>query len=90
MAKAVADPEEIRRFAQLLKRFSAGLSQQMAQVNAQMASLGQTWRDQEQAKFQNEFEQTLRQIARFNEAVDEQVPFLLRKADRLEEYLRQR
>jgi len=90
MAKAVADPEEIRRFAQLLKRFSAGLAQQMAQVNGQMAALGQTWRDQEHVKFQNEIEQTLRQIARFNEAVDEQVPFLLRKADRLEEYLRQR
>lgn len=90
MAKAVADPEEIRRFAQLLKRFSTGLNQQMGQVNAQMSSLGQTWRDQEHAKFQNEFEQTLRQIARFNEAVDEQIPFLLRKADRLEEYLRQR
>lgn len=90
MAKAVADPEEIRRFAQLLKRFSAGLSQQMAQVGGQMASLSQTWRDQEHAKFQNEFEQTLRQLVRFNEAVEEQVPFLLRKADRLEEYLRQR
>lgn len=90
MAKAVADPEDIRRFAQLLKRFSVGLSQQMAQVNAQMTGLGQTWRDQEHAKFVNEFEQTMRQIARFNEAVEEQVPFLLRKADRLEEYLRQR
>ena len=90
MAKAVADPEEIRRFAQSLKRFSAGLSQQMSQVSGQMASLGQTWRDQEHAKFANEFEQTLRQLARFNEAVDEQIPFLLRKADRLEEYLRQR
>lgn len=90
MAKAVADPEEIRRFAQLLKRFSSGMAQQMAQVNGQMASLGQTWRDQEHAKFQNEFEQTLRQLARFQESVDEQVPFLLRKADRIEEYLRQR
>lgn len=90
MAKAVADPEEIRRFAQLLKRFSVGLGQQMAQINAQMTSLSQTWRDQEQAKFVNEFEQTMRQIARFNEAVEEQVPFLLRKADRLDEYLRQR
>lgn len=90
MAKAVADPEEIRRFAQTLKRFSAGLGQQMSQVSGQMASLGQTWRDQEHIKFANEFEQTLRQLARFNEAVEEQVPFLLRKADRLEEYLRQR
>ena len=90
MAKAVADPEEIRRFAQLLKRFGNGMDQQLSQMNGQMASLGQTWRDQEHAKFQNEFDQTMRQLARFQEAIEEQVPFLLRKADRLEEYLRQR
>lgn len=90
MAKAVADPEEIRRFAQLLKRFGNGMDQQLSQLNGQMSSLGQTWRDQEHAKFQNEFDQTMRQLARFQEAIDEQVPFLLRKADRLEEYLRQR
>ena len=32
----------------------------------------------------------LAQGARFAEAVDEQIPFLLRKAERLDEYLRQR
>jgi uncharacterized protein YukE len=90
MAKAVADPDEIRRFAQLLKRFGNGMDQQLSQLNGQMSSLGQTWRDQEHAKFQTEFDQTMRQLARFKEAIDEQVPFLLRKADRLEEYLRQR
>lgn len=90
MSKAVADPEEIRRFAQLLKRFGTGMEQQMTQLNGQMSNLSQTWRDQEQAKFQNEFDQTMRQLARFRESIDEQVPFLLRKADRLDEYLRQR
>lgn len=90
MSKAVADPEEIRRFAQLLKRFGGGMEQQLTQLNGQMANLSQTWRDQEQAKFQKEFEETMRQMARFREAIDQQVPFLLRKADRLDEYLRQR
>lgn len=90
MSKAVADPEEIRRFAQLLKRFGGGMEQQLTQLNGQMANLSQTWRDQEQAKFQKEFEDTMRQMARFREAIDQQVPFLLRKADRLDEYLRQR
>ncbi|MDX2117048.1 MAG: WXG100 family type VII secretion target [Planctomycetota bacterium] len=90
MAKAVADPEEIRRFAQLLKRFSVGLGGQMTQINASMAALGETWRDQEHQKFNTEFEQTMRQLARFAEAVDEQIPFLMRKAERLDEYLRQR
>lgn len=90
MAKAVADPEEIRRFAQMLKRFGNGMDQELSQLNGQMSTLAHTWRDQEQAKFQGEFDQTMRQIARFKESIDEQVPFLLRKADRLEEYLRQR
>lgn len=90
MSKAVADPEEIRRFAQLLKRFGSGMEQQLTQLNGQMANLSQTWRDQEQVKFQKEFEDTMRQMARFREAIDHQVPFLLRKADRLDEYLRQR
>lgn len=90
MSKAVADPEEIRRFAQLLKRFGASMNQQLTQMNGQMSNLSQTWRDQEQVKFQKEFEETMRQLARFNEAIDQQVPFLLRKADRLDEYLRQR
>ncbi|MEM9083017.1 MAG: WXG100 family type VII secretion target [Planctomycetota bacterium] len=90
MAKAVADPEEIRRFAQTLKRFSSGMAQQMTQVGGQMNNLSQSWRDQEQAKFQGEFDQTMRQLARFQEVIDEQVPFLLRKADRLEDYLKQR
>jgi uncharacterized protein YukE len=90
MAKAVADPEEIRKFAQMLKRFGTGMEQQMTQLNGQMSNLSQSWRDQEQVKFQKEFEDTMRQLMRFREAIDQQVPFLLRKADRLDEYLRQR
>lgn len=90
MAKAVADPEEIRRFAQALKKFSAGLSGSMQSLQGQMVSLGQTWRDQEHAKFAEDFDQTMRQLQRFAESASEQIPFLLRKADRIEEYLRQR
>lgn len=90
MAKAVADPEELRRFAQLLKAFNANMTQAMQQLQGNAIALGQTWRDQEHAKFQAEFEQTLRQLQRFMEASEEQVPLLLRKAERLEAYLKQR
>ncbi len=90
MAKAVADPEELRRFAQLLKAFNANMAQAMQQVQGNANALGQTWRDQEHVKFQQEFEQTMRQLQRFIEASEEQVPLLLRKAERLEAYLRQR
>ncbi len=90
MAKAVVDPDELRRFAQSLKRFNANLSQQLNAMNGQMQSLSQTWRDQEQAKFTAEFEHTLRALTRFTQASEQHIPFLLRKADRVEEYLRQR
>jgi uncharacterized protein YukE len=90
MAKAVADPEELRRFAQLLKAFNANVAQAMQQVQGNANALGQTWRDQEHVKFQQEFEQTMRQLQRFIESSEEQVPLLLRKAERLEAYLRQR
>ena len=59
MAKAVVDPGELRRFAQDLKKFSMDLQQQTGALNARMATLSQTWRDQEQAKFSEEFEQQL-------------------------------
>lgn len=90
MAKAIADPEELRRFAQMLRAFNAQISQAMQQLQGNAVALGQTWRDQEHAKFQTEFEETMRQLQRFMETSDEQVPILLRKAERLEAYLRQR
>lgn len=90
MAKAVVDPEELRRFAQDLKYFNTMLRDQVVVLGARFSQLGQTWRDQEHTKFAEEFEQTTRVLARFAEAADRQIPFLLRKADKIEEYLRQR
>lgn len=90
MAKAVVDPAELRRFAQELKRFNTTLREQVQTVGVRFADLAQTWRDQEHAKFAEEFEQTMRVLAKFNDAADKQIPFLLRKAEKIEEYLKQR
>ena len=90
MAKAIVDPGELRRFANDLKRFNGELQRSMNAMQARFAALGQTWRDQEQKRFAEEFEHTMRALARFTKAADEQIPYLLRKADRAEEYLNQR
>lgn len=90
MAKAIVDPAELRRFAQTLKKFNSDLQSQMSGLHGQMATLSQTWRDQEQRKFAEEFEQTMKVIARFVDITEQHIPFLLRKADRAEEYLQQR
>ena len=90
MAKAVVDPEELRRFAQDLKRFTNELHNQMGALHGRLMGLGQTWRDQEHTKFAEECEQTLRVLSKFNEAAIRHIPFLLRKAERVDEYLQQR
>jgi uncharacterized protein YukE len=90
MSQAIVDPGELRRFAQNLKRFNNDLQNQMAALHGQLTGLSQTWRDQEQIKFTEQFEQTMQVMRRFMEASNQHVPFLLRKADRVEEYLQQR
>jgi uncharacterized protein YukE len=88
--QAHADPEEIRRFAMQLKQFQQDLSKRMSAVHGQLQNLGQSWRDHEHEKFVAEFEQTALAVRRFLEASEAHIPFLLRKADRLDEYLGQR
>ncbi len=90
MSQAIVDPNELRRFAHQLERFSNELESQMLLLRGKLNSLGQSWRDQEHEKFAQEFEQTLIATNRFLEATREHIPFLMRKAERVEEYLRQR
>jgi uncharacterized protein YukE len=90
MAQAIVDPGELRRFAQNMRQFNSELQDRLAVLHGQMLSLGDTWRDQEHTKFAQEFEQTMAVVAAFVELSNEHIPFLLRKAERIEEYMSQR
>ncbi len=90
MPQAIVNPEELRRFAQVLRRFNADLREAISSLHGQLLSLGDTWRDQEHDKFRQEFEETMRVIDRFLEASDQHVPLLLHKAEHIEDYLQQR
>jgi hypothetical protein len=90
MPQAIVDPEELRRFAHSLKQFNNELYTHMTVLQGQLLHLGNTWRDQEHDKFAEEFAQTMLVVKRFVESSNEHIPFLLRKAERAEEYLRQR
>jgi uncharacterized protein YukE len=90
MSRAIVDPAELRRFAQSLKHFNNEVSHQMSVLQGQLAGLGDTWRDQEHDKFAHKFAETMQVLARFLEASREHIPFLLRKAERIDEYLQQR
>lgn len=90
MSQAIVDPAELRRFAHGLKQFNAELDERMSALANQLHALSATWRDQEQKKFADEFEQHLKIIKRSIEATDQYAPYLIRKAERIEEYLQQR
>ena len=84
------DPEGVRRFAEELKRFNIDLQNRMASLQARFAALGDTWQDQEHAKFSEEFKETMKALKKFIEISNQHTPFLLRKAQRIEEYLTQK
>ncbi len=90
MPQAIVDPAELKRFAHNLKQFTSELQNQMLVLHGQLVGLGDTWRDQEHEKFVQEFEATMQVIQRFTEAANQHVPFLVRKAERVEEYLQQK
>lgn len=84
------DPEEVRRFAKELKRFNDDVQVRASALQARFAALGSTWQDQEHEKFAEEFVSTMKVLNKFVEISEAQTPYLLRKAQRIEEYLDQR
>lgn len=90
MPQAIVDPDELRRFAQNLKKFNLDVQDRITTLNSQLLALGTSWRDQENKKFVAEFEQQVRVIAKFVELTNQHIPYLVRKAEAIEEYLRER
>ena len=90
MAKAHVDPADLRRFAQDLTRFNNELQTLLGGLHAKLRALESSWRDQEQRKFTEAFEQTLKAMGNFMEASHEHVTLLGKKAALIEDYLKQR
>jgi uncharacterized protein YukE len=90
MPQAMMDPEQVRRFAEELQRFNRDLQNRLGSLQARFSGLSDSWQDQEHAKFAEEFKQTVKALKKFVELSDQHVPYLLRKAQRIEEYLNQR
>jgi len=89
MTQAIVDPAELRRFAQALRRFNEELNDKSASIGGQLNTLSQTWRDQEHLKFAEDFRQSMKAVGRFVEMNEAYIPYLVRKAQLIEEYLQQ-
>jgi uncharacterized protein YukE len=90
MAQAIMDPEEVRRFAKELKRFNEDIQTRASSLQARFAALGSTWQDQEHAKFAEDFVMTMKVLKKFVDVAEKHTPFLLKKAQRIDDYLDQR
>ena len=90
MPQAVMDPEQVRRFAEELQRFNRDIQGRMSSLQARFSALSETWQDQEHTKFADEFQQTAKALKKFVDSSEQHVPYLLRKAQRVDEYLKQR
>ena len=66
------------------------LQDKLSSLQARFAALGDTWQDDEHTKFAEEFRQTMKALKKFIEVSNQHTPYLLRKAQRIEEYLNQR
>ena len=89
MSQAIVDPDELRKFAANLTRYNELVADATRSLQSQFNQLGDTWRDQEQAKFAEEFEQTVRVIGQFQESSEQHIPLLLNKAKDIDSYLSQ-
>jgi uncharacterized protein YukE len=90
MSKAHVDPVELRRFASDLNRFNNDLTGLLTGLHGRLRGLEATWRDQEQKKFTESFEQTMKVFSSFLNDAQMHVSSLNKKAAVIEEYLKQR
>ena len=87
MAQAIVDPEQLRQFAAMLKRYCQQVRDSTTALTQAQARLADSWRDQEHHKFAEEFEEQVKLVHRLLEASDKHVPYLLKKAEIIEQYL---
>ncbi|RMF76386.1 MAG: WXG100 family type VII secretion target [Planctomycetota bacterium] len=90
MAKAHVDPAELRKFARELNRTGQDVQTLMMNLHAKLRELQKTWRDQQQQRFAEEFEQTIKTLRKFLESSERHVAYLQQRAGHIEEYLQQR
>jgi uncharacterized protein YukE len=87
MPQAIADPDDLERFANTLVQFAADLQSNTAALNSAFQALGESWQDQEQRKFEGEYQELTRVLHDFAGRVEEHVPYLRKKAVHLRDYL---
>lgn len=87
MTQAIGDPDELERFAQSLNQFIDLLNDAVGNLNSAFAALGDSWKDEKRARFEEEFNALVQQLRQFDANASEQVPYLIALAAQLRNYL---
>lgn len=82
--------DDLRTFAAYLRNLGTSMADKFENARAQMISVNEGWRDVENARFMEEFGQSVDLIHQISEHMDRYSEFLLRKCDIIEQYLNTR
>lgn len=85
--QAIVNPEELRKFSTQVKNFSGEMQKNLTAIKGRMNELNGSWKDQENGKFTEKFNQSLAPIMKVMQEMETYSQFLVKKAEPIEEYL---
>ena len=84
MGNANANPDDLRRFSNSLRRFAHDVDASLSRLNAEFRGLN--WHDDQQRQFESEFQRSTASMKAFLRSVENYAPALERKARALDDY----
>lgn len=82
----IRDIGELRAFSAYLRNLGGVMTDEFERARANMLAVNEGWNDVENARFMEEFEQSVALISRISEHMERYSDFLNRKCDIVEQY----
>lgn len=85
MARVMVEPEDLRDFANTIRKYLDTMESETNNLKNSFDKL--EWEDIKNQQFSEILEELLRVLLNFKEGAEEQIPYLIKQAETLEEYL---
>lgn len=87
MSDVHGNPDEMRQFAYHLKKLAMDFRGLKDSTRVKMNHLNQSWRDNENAQFAQQFEQDIKPLEKLIETAEKYSDFLKKKASKLDDFI---
>ena len=87
MSDVHGNPDEMRQFAYHLNKLAMDFRGLRDSTRAKMNHLNQSWRDNENAQFVQQFEQDVKPLEKLIETAEKYSDFLKKKASKLDDFI---